>query len=356
MSIKQIRVAAGGGYDILIGRGLIASAGGRIRAVLPRAHKLMVVVDSNVRALYADALLQALDAGGFSASLCVFPAGETHKTLQTIEAMLEDFAQAGLTRSDAVVALGGGVTGDMAGFAAAVWQRGVPVVQIPTTLLSQIDSSVGGKTGVNLPVGKNLAGAFHQPALVLIAPDTLDTLPPDVFRDGLGEAIKYGCIQDKALFERLERERPEAFLEELIAACVACKRRIVEEDERESGVRMLLNFGHTLGHALEKLHGYTGLSHGQAVGVGMVMIARVGEGLGLTAPGTADRIERLLVRYGLPTSDPAPFAEIADAALADKKRSGDDLRLVLLSEIGQAFVYTTPAGRLESLLQKGARL
>lgn len=350
MSMEKIHVSAGGGYDICIGRGLLDTAGQEIINALPGAKRLVVVTDSNVRPLYAERLMTALKAVGLIVTLFVFPAGEISKTMDTVEKMLEAFGNAGLTRGDAVVAMGGGVTGDMAGFGAALWLRGIRYVQIPTTLLAQIDSSVGGKTGVNLPMGKNLAGAFHQPSLVLIDPDTLSTLPPAVFNDGVAEAIKYGCILDETLFERIENEAVSSFPEEMIGACVKCKRDIVEEDEREKSSRMLLNFGHTVGHALEKCQGYTGLTHGEAVGVGMVRISRAGERAGLTAPGTANRIVKLLEKYHLPVSDLTPLEAVVAAAAQDKKHSGDDLTLVLLTKIGKAMLYTLPTNALGEFL------
>ena len=350
MSVERIPVKAGTNYEILVGGGLLDRAGEQIRETLPGVCRVVVVTDSNVRPLYAAQLLSSLKSAGAEVWLHEFKAGEENKTLETVAAMYEAFARAGLTRTDAVAALGGGVTGDMAGFAAATWLRGIRLVQIPTTLLSQVDSSVGGKTGVNLKSGKNLVGAFHAPRLVLIDPSTLSTLPERVFRDGMAEVIKYGCILDRALFERLEREEAGQFLEEMIVACVDGKRRIVERDEREAGERILLNFGHTLGHALEKLHGYAGLTHGEAVGIGMVKISRAGERAGLTAPGTARRIAKLLQKYKLPTEDPARAAELAKAAAQDKKRSGDALRLVLLTEIGRAFVHEVKAEELEHFI------
>ena len=215
--------------------------------------------------------------------------------------IVEFLAENGLTREDMVVALGGGVCGDMAGFAAAIYLRGIKFVQIPTTLLSQVDSSVGGKTGVDLPQGKNLCGAFHQPALVLIDPDVLETLSPHFFSDGMGEVIKYGCIKSKVLFERIETENVKDFIEDLIYDCVNIKRGVVERDEKEAGERALLNFGHTAGHAIEKLHNFTDISHGEAIGVGMVMISEAGERIGLTERGTTDRIRKVLEKYNMKT-------------------------------------------------------
>ena len=337
-------------YEIRIERGCLGRTGEEAARLFPAGAKAVVFADSNVAPLYARAVERSLAAAGFVASVFPFPAGEKHKRLETVAAMLSALADRGLTRSDFAVALGGGVTGDLAGFAAAVYLRGIRLIQIPTTLLAQIDSSVGGKTGADLPEGKNLVGAFHQPSLVLIDPDTLSTLPDRFFSDGMGEAVKYGCILDRELFERIARGNVRDDLEPTIFRCVDLKRELVERDEYDDGDRMLLNFGHTFGHALEKLHGYRDLSHGAAVGIGMVLIARCGEAAGLTGPGTADRIARALRRYGLPVSDPADPAQIARTALLDKKNRGGTIRLVLLRRIGEGYLYPMPSAELPRFL------
>lgn len=335
---RTLHVNAGGGYDILFERGILCNAGRAVRTVT-QARRAAVITDSNVALHYAGTVRASLDAAGFTTSLFVFPAGEGSKTLATIGDMLHFLAEQGLTRSDIVVALGGGVTGDMAGFAASCYLRGIDFVQIPTSLLAQIDSSVGGKTGVDLPQGKNLCGAFHQPRLVLIDADVLDTLPPRFFADGMAEAVKYGCIKNADLFERIAREPVADFLDDMLYTCVDIKRQVVEQDEKEKGERMLLNFGHTLGHALEKHYGFTQLTHGEAVGIGMVLIAAAGEANGLTVPGTAKRIGDVLRSLQLPTRDNAPLPALLTAAHADKKRGGDAIHLVLLHTIGDAFLH-----------------
>ena len=342
-------------YRIRIQRGCLNEVGAVAAGLFRPGAKAAIVSDSNVMPLYGDRVAASLEQAGFTTIRFVFPAGESAKRLSTIKQMVGCFAQNGITRTDFVVALGGGVTGDMAGFAAASFLRGIPFVQIPTSLLAQIDSSVGGKTGVDLEEGKNLVGAFWQPSAVLIDPDTLATLPPHFFADGMAEAIKYGCIKSLPLFERFEREHAADFLEDLIYACVDIKRAVVENDERDTGERMLLNFGHTLGHALEKLHHYEGLSHGEAVGIGMVLISQAGEQAGLTEPGTARRIAEVLRRYGLPVSDPAGLRDVADAALIDKKSAGSNIRLVLLSRLGESFLYPLPHAELYDFIAGGNR-
>ena len=265
--------------------------------------------------------------------------------------MLSYMADFHMSRGDIVVALGGGVTGDMAGFAAATYMRGIKFVQIPTSLLAQVDSSVGGKTAVDIPQGKNLVGAFHQPCLVIIDPDTLSTLPERFVHDGMAEVIKYGCIKDERLFETLENENALDIIEDIIEICVSIKRDVVNRDEKESGERMLLNFGHTLGHSLEKLYNFEGLSHGEAVAIGMVKIAASGENAGLTEAGTADRIERLCKKNMLPTSDEASAATLAELCQSDKKAGGGSVNLVLLDKIGSSFIRKTPLSELEAFIR-----
>lgn len=336
--MSHLHVNVQKGYDIIIERGSIRRTGELVRAV-SNAARAAIITDSNVAPIYADIVAESLQSSGFATSITAFPAGESAKHLGTIYQIQCFLVQAGLTRGDIIIALGGGVVGDMAGFSASIFLRGISFIQIPTSLLAQIDSSVGGKTGVDLPAGKNLCGSFWQPARVIIDPDVLSTLPPFYFRDGLGEAIKYGCIKSKALFDRLCAQPAETFPEDLIYECVNIKRQIVEKDEKESGERMLLNFGHTLGHAIEKYYNFKGPSHGQAVGIGMVMIARAGEANGLTKPGTAQQIASLLQACHLPVSDPAPLDALLQAAGADKKRSSDGLHLVLLKEIGGSMIH-----------------
>lgn len=349
---KTITVRAGRQYEIAIGRGILPLAGEKLRKV-SGASKAAVVTDSNVGPLYEETVVKSLRAAGFETAVHRFPAGEAskcHACLLDIYGFLADF---GITRSDIVVALGGGVCGDMAGFAAATFMRGVGIIQIPTTLLAAIDSSVGGKTAVDLPQGKNLVGAFWQPRLVLCDADTLKTLPDKVFRDGMAEAIKYGCIKDKKLFELIaDGGIKDEKLLEMIACCVDIKRGVVERDERESGERMLLNFGHTLGHSVEKLFEYETYTHGEAVAMGMAAAARAGEKNGDTAPGTADLVEAALKVYGLPTQLPKPVAELAAAARSDKKCSGDNLNFILLKRIGESFIRKMPFADFEQYVSE----
>ena len=347
----ELTVHTSSPYKITIERGCLSRTGELIAGIFPSGARTVVVTDSNVAPLYSEAVVGSLRTAGFAAGTFEFPAGETSKRLSNVEEMYRAFAGARLTRSDFVVALGGGVTGDAAGFAAATWLRGIPFVQIPTSLLAQIDSSIGGKTAVDIPQGKNLVGAFHQPSLVLIDPDTLDTLPPDFFSDGMGEAIKHGCIKSRALFNLLRDTDIHSHMEYVIAENLKIKRAAVEQDEFDNGERMLLNFGHTFGHALEKLNGYKGLSHGHAVGIGMVMMARCGEKAGLTQSGTADEIASVLKKYGLPVQSNADVSRIVETALLDKKARGGIINLVMLKKIGESFLYPADKKRLLELTE-----
>ena len=339
-------------YTIRIERGALDQLGAYCASLFAPGKKAVVITDTHVAPLYLERVSTSLRNAGFDVTSCAFPAGEPSKRLSTIEGIYGHMAQAHITRSDFAVALGGGVTGDMAGFAAASYLRGIPFVQVPTTLLSQVDSSVGGKTGVDLPQGKNLVGAFWQPSFVLIDPDTLNTLSPHFFADGMGEVIKYGCIKSRALFDLLVgTEDIPSVMEDVIYRCVDIKRDVVERDEFDTGERALLNFGHTFGHALEKLHQYQGLSHGAAVGIGMVMMARLGEKAGFTAPGTADKIAAALEKYHLPVHSDLPLSQIVEATASDKKSTGSSINLVLLKDIGESFVHKVARSDLAALAE-----
>ena len=347
--MRTIKVQTGRPYDILIERGLIDRCGQFIKEV-SKAQKVCVVTDSNVEKIYAQRVIDSIKEQGFETKLFVFEAGEERKRLSTISDMYGCFADFHMSRKDLVVALGGGVTGDMAGFAAASYMRGIEFVQIPTSLLAQVDSSVGGKTGVDIEQGKNLVGAFWQPNRVIIDPDTLKTLPQHFINDGMAEVIKYGCIKDSKLFDTLKNENALDIIEDIIEICVSIKRDVVNADEREKGERMLLNFGHTLGHSLEKIYNYSGLSHGEAVAIGMCIITAASEKAGITKTGTTEEIISHCKKYGLPTSDNASPKEIAEICSSDKKSSGGSVNLVLLKEIGTSFTQPTKLDELENFI------
>lgn len=332
-------------YPIYIENGILAKAGEYIPQCF-KGKKIMVISDDHVFPLYGEKLLSALD--GYECHSLVLPHGEPTKSFQTLPKIYEALLSAKLSRSDLVIALGGGVIGDLAGFAAASFLRGVRLVQIPTSLLAQVDSSVGGKVAVDLPQGKNLVGAFYHPKMVLIDPAVLDTLPSHFISDGMGEVIKYGCIKDSALFDKLcsrssfEDLKPE--LAEIIARCVDIKRIVVEADQFDTGERMLLNFGHTLAHTIEQYYHYERESHGEAVGIGMYQITKIAEEKGLTAPGCAEKIKKALDIYGLPSSCGLPMSALTGAVTLDKKNLNGHLNVVLLKDIGDSYVYPTDTG------------
>ena len=317
-------------YAVHIGAGLIAHSGDLTAAVTAARH-CVLVTDSNIAPLYAQKVTISLESAGFTVHLYKLPAGEEHKTLATVAQLLSFFAQSGLTRTDFAVALGGGVVGDMTGFACAVYQRGIDFIQMPTTLLAACDASVGGKTAVDLPEGKNLAGAFHQPRLVICDADTFSTLPPRVYAEGMAEVIKHALIADQDLLHTLDT----ISIDDLVRRNVEIKASFVCGDEHEHGQRKLLNFGHTLGHAVERCSHYT-IPHGEAVAVGMALICRAAEKLCHSPKGTTDTVCSLLRRYSLPCHCPFTAEEIFHAATADKKRSGDSIDIVILEEIGRA--------------------
>ncbi len=337
--MKKITVSLPQGteYDILIEKGILNSCGKYIKDAVD-SQRAAVITDSNVAELYLKKTISSLNEAGFETVSYVFKAGEASKNTVNLIKIVEFLAANELTRKDVVVALGGGVTGDMASFAAAIYLRGIRCVEIPTTLLSQVDSSVGGKTAVNLPQGKNLCGAFHQPSLVLVDIETLKTLPQHYFRDGMGEVIKYGCIKSRQLFEKIEENNIRDIIEDVIYECIDIKRKVVERDEKESGERRLLNFGHTAGHSIEKLNNFSGISHGEAVGIGMLLITRASEKNGLTEEGTAVRIEKVLKKYGLKTSDSHPIEEIIKNMNNDKKRISDSISFILIKSIGDSYI------------------
>ncbi|MCE5342943.1 MAG: 3-dehydroquinate synthase [Eubacteriales bacterium] len=345
--MKTVMVHTAKPYEVRIGCGLLGQAGEWLTS-LTKARVAALITDDTVDALYGDTVASALAGAGLRVERMCFPHGEASKTLETYGKILCFLAEHRLTRSDAVVALGGGVTGDLAGFAAATYLRGIAVMQIPTTLLAMVDSSVGGKTGVNLPAGKNLVGAFHQPVGVLCDPDMLSTLPPEVFADGTAEAIKCGVLCDEALFATLATGDWRADIEAVIARCVSIKADVCAEDEREANRRQLLNLGHTFGHAIERLSDYS-LPHGHAVAVGMVYAARIATSLGRCEADCLLRLEAALAKNGLPITAGYSSDALANAALIDKKRAGDTLTFVLPQWIGVCELVPVPVERLPEL-------
>lgn len=333
-----VRVETEQPYDILIEKGSIDKVGEVMNSLYKRGTKALIVSDDNVFPIYGQRVIKSLQNHGFIAKYHVFKAGEENKNIDTISGIYKALAENGITRTDLIIALGGGVTGDMSGFAAATFLRGIDFIQIPTSLLAQVDSSVGGKTAIDLPFGKNLVGAFHQPKAVICDTDTLKTLPEYYFIDGLAEIAKFGCIDDIELFEQLENGSALENLDNTIFKSIDGKRRFVEADPNDRGIRMMLNFGHTFGHAIEKLHGFTGISHGRAVAIGMNIACTVGEYMNYTEKGTAERVRNLLVKLGLPIEDNHTLDEIIDATNLDKKSVGKKINLIFVPEIGKSIV------------------
>lgn len=339
--MKRITVEASRIYDILIADGLIDEVGSEILKIHSPCS-VMLLSDATVAALYSKRVCASLGACGFSVSSFIIEPGESSKSVENLAALWEALAQAKMSRSDIIIALGGGVCGDLAGFAAATYMRGIEYIQIPTTLLAMVDSSVGGKTAVDLEHGKNLAGAFWQPSLVLCDPQVLSTLEDEHFADGMAEVIKYGFIDCPELIALLETEHSIA---EIIAICVENKRDIVQADERDNGCRQLLNFGHTLAHGIELLSGYT-VSHGKAVAVGMVLITKAAIIAGLCESDVLPKLLSLLEKYNLPSETLFSVEELCLAALEDKKRKGSSITLVIPKKLGKCELFKLPVDKL----------
>lgn len=343
--MKTITVNASHSYNCLIGSGLLRSLGAEAAKVC-KATKACIVSDSNVWPLHGFAAEASLTQAGFDVVNFVFPAGEESKNGNVYLSLLNFLAENQLTRSDLIVALGGGVVGDLAGFTAATYLRGIAYIQVPTTLLAAVDSSVGGKTAIDLPAGKNLCGAFYQPKLVLCDTDTLNTLPEDILRDGCAEVIKYGVLYDPELFAYLSETGLSFDRETVIARCVELKRNVVAEDEFDTGLRMKLNLGHTIGHGIEA-HSQFSVSHGKAVAMGMAIAARASH-----CPD-ADRILACLESFGLPIGTTCSADDIFRHALSDKKRNGAAVNLIVPKAIGNCVIQPTPVEHLKSFIEEG---
>lgn len=328
-------------YPIYIEQGILEQANTYIKEIY-KGNKIMIISDDQVYAHYGDRLTKVLEQD-FVVESTVIPHGEASKRFTILPSIYQSLLQFKLTRTDLIIALGGGVVGDLAGFVAATFLRGIPLVQIPTSLLAQVDSSVGGKVAVDLPEGKNLVGAFYHPKMVLIDPLTLQTLPERFVNDGMGEVIKYGCIKDKKLFEQLRQYQDfkELYqdIDDIIYRCVDIKREVVEKDQFDFGDRLLLNFGHTLAHAIEQYYHYENYSHGEAVAIGMVQISKIAEEQGNTKAGTTKQMEEIVKKYHLPTESTLLTKDLLTAIALDKKNIHKQLSLVLLHEIGDSYVY-----------------
>lgn len=349
--MNTVTVSASQTYDIRIGSGILSDVGSSVQA-LGRAEKVCIVSESTVFPLYGEAVKSSLENAGFVAEVFVFPAGEASKNGETFLALLNFLAEKKLTRSDMILALGGGVVGDLAGFAAASFLRGIRFVQVPTTLLAAVDSSVGGKTAIDLPAGKNLAGAFCQPSFVLCDTDALLSLPQDIFRDGCAEVIKYGVLYDPKLFAHLEETGLGFDREAVITRCVELKRDVVAEDEFDLGLRMKLNLGHTIGHGVEAISGFS-VSHGKAVAIGMAVIARATVRFGMLPEGDCHRLLEVLDAFGLPTRTEYDADSLYACTLSDKKRAGGTVKLIVPRSIGQCDILPVPVENLKDWIQAG---
>ncbi len=344
--MNTIRVTASKSYDVIIGNGLTERFGTLLLNCLNKPCTLAIISDSNVWPLHGSAVQESLNNAGFKTVNFVFSAGEASKNTATYLEILNFLAQNHINRSDAVVALGGGVTGDMAGFAAATYLRGIRYIQIPTTLLAMVDSSVGGKTAIDLPVGKNLVGAFCQPNLVVCNLDMLGTLPESVFLDGCAEVIKYGVLYDAALFAHLAEYGPAFDRKAVISRCVELKRDVVAQDEFDTGARQMLNLGHTIGHSIEAISNYT-ITHGQAVSMGMAIVANAG------CKEIYEDLIAVLNKFHLPTATAYSAHQLFTGALSDKKRADSTVNLIIPKAIGCCGIVSTPVEKLEAFIKEG---
>lgn len=349
--MKSVAVNASKKYEVLVSSGILDEAG-KYASPLISGKSAVVVSDDNVYPLYGERLTKSLENCGFEVKSFVFPHGEKSKCMGVYTSLLEFMFENRITRSDALFALGGGVTGDLAGFAAATYQRGIKFIQVPTTLLAMVDSSVGGKTAVNLEHGKNQAGCFYQPSLVLCDPETLKTLPQEEFLCGCAEVIKYSVLFSEEFFESLSETRVENQLENVITTCVSMKRDIVGCDEFDTGVRMLLNLGHTVGHAVEACSNFS-ILHGQAVAAGTAIVARAAAKRGCLSDADCKRIISLLKQYGLPTETEYSSDELYRAALSDKKLLSGAITLIVPERIGSCKLLKIPASELEAWISDG---
>ena len=347
--MEIIKVNASKEYEVVIGRGILPTLGERCLSLFGKS-RAVIVTDSNVAPLWLDKAKSALEGAGIDTVEFIFPAGEDSKSKETLFELLEFAAENRITRSDFAVALGGGVTGDMTGLAASLYLRGIPFVQVPTTLLAAVDSSVGGKTAVNLAAGKNLAGAFYQPSLVLCDTDTLSTLPACEFANGMAEVIKYGVIFDKDLFDKVQGGDVKSDIEKIIARCVELKRDVVAKDEFDNSERQLLNFGHTMAHSIEKCSNFE-IAHGSAVAIGMVVAAKASAKLGWSAEDCTEAIIEANKNNSLPVECDFTAKDLADAALSDKKRTGGTINFVVPEVMGRCVLKKIPVETLYEIAE-----
>lgn len=345
---ETIRIKVGSGYDFMAGSGLIDQICPKTMYLSP-VNRIAIFTDSNVGPMYADRVVQAFDKEMIRAYTFTYEAGEQSKTVETIAAFIDFMAENHITRNDMVIALGGGVTGDMAGFAASVYMRGIKFMQVPTTLLAAVDASVGGKTGVNTKFGKNMMGAYWQPSIVLYDTDSFASLSEDAIMDGTAEIIKTAAIKKIGLFKKIEEMDLAENLDEIVTSCVKIKGEIVESDERDSGIRRMLNFGHTFGHAIELKSNYS-ISHGRAVAMGMLLVTKATEKHNLTEKGTYQRLYDLIKAKGFETETDIPLEELCEAVRNDKKTDGNFIKLIYIKRIGKGAEFSIRYDELMNFL------
>ena len=349
--MKNICINTAKKYNVIVGYNLISEIGNYI-SVITKSAKIAIISDSNVWPLYGEMLCNGLHSSGYETCSFVFEAGEERKNANTYFSILNFLAENKLTRSDLMIALGGGVVGDITGFSAATFLRGIPYIQIPTSLLAMVDSSVGGKTAIDLPPGKNLAGAFYQPTLVLCDLNTLNTLPLEIFRDGCAEIIKYGVLYDLELFNHLAEHETDFNREYVIAKCIEWKNYAVSADEFDRGERQKLNLGHTVGHGIEKQSNFS-VTHGQAVAIGMDIVTKAACSKKICSDDIYLALHSVLHSFGLPTTTSISAKAIYDAMLSDKKRFGATLNLIIPTRIGDCIIHPTPIDQLQSFIEAG---
>lgn len=350
--MNRIPVTASKCYDVLVGSGILNKLGEYILPVFEKSCKIAIISDSNVYPLYGNQVEDALSCAGFQPISYVFPAGENSKNVNTYFEILNFLAKNHITRSDAILALGGGVTGDMSGFAAATYLRGIRYIQVPTTLLAMVDSSVGGKTAIDLPAGKNLVGAFYQPSAVLCDLEVLKTLPESVFAEGCAEIIKYGVLCDRELFKHLAKFGPGFDRAAVISRCIELKRDIVAKDEFDTGLRQKLNLGHTIGHGVEAQSNFQ-VSHGNAVAIGMMIVTRAAVKRGICESQAVIQLSEILSKFNLPQLTDYDENQLYDSALADKKRTGDTVNLIIPRTIGNCDILQIPVVELKGFIKDG---
>ncbi len=351
--MRKVNIDLHGGYTVYIEQGLVDNCGKLVKSICT-GRSAVIISDSNVAPLYAQRVSDSLHKSGFETSVFVVGAGEESKNPENLIKAADFCVEKGLTRADVIIALGGGVITDMAGLCGALYQRGIAVCQIPTSLLAMVDSSVGGKTAVNLSKGKNMFGAFYQPSMVLCDSEVLSTLPECEFSNGMAEVIKYAVLKGGRVRELLDADNIEDNLDELIEECVKIKKEYVCEDEFDTGARQFLNLGHTVGHAIERLSNFE-IAHGSAVSAGMCIVARACKELGICTQTTAEYIEELCRKFSLPTAVDMNTEDLYEASLSDKKRMGQKVTLVLVRDIGECYLEKTEVESTRNIIQKGLK-